>query len=97
MSVITFVFPLLRITSRVRIISSLLVMLLVFVLVTLLVKVDTSTWTQNFFALTLVCVAVLSGASNILTASIFGVTGRFPLIHSQSLISGNWTHSTFVS
>ncbi|KAM9324168.1 equilibrative nucleoside transporter 3 [Gastrophryne carolinensis] len=77
-----------RITSQVRIISSLLVMLLVFILVTVLVKVDTSTWTHIFFALTLVCVAVLSGASNILTASVFGVTGRFPLIHSQSLISG---------
>ncbi|XP_073452805.1 equilibrative nucleoside transporter 3 [Aquarana catesbeiana] len=77
-----------RLSSQVRILSSLLVMLLVFILVTVLVKVDTSTWTMEFFALSLVCVAILSGASNVLTASVFGVTGRFPLQHSQSLISG---------
>ncbi|XP_068114358.1 equilibrative nucleoside transporter 3 [Hyperolius riggenbachi] len=77
-----------RISSQVRILSSLVIMLFVFILVTILVKVDTSAWTREFFALTLVSVAVLSGASNILTASVFGVTGRFPLRHSQSLISG---------
>nr|DBA15354.1 TPA: hypothetical protein GDO54_004580 [Pyxicephalus adspersus] len=77
-----------RISSQVRILSSLLVMFVVFILVTVLVKVDTSTWTMEFFALSLVCVAILSGASNVLTASVFGVTGRFPMKHSQSLISG---------
>ncbi|XP_075073147.1 equilibrative nucleoside transporter 3 [Mixophyes fleayi] len=77
-----------RISSQVRILSSLLVMLLIFILITVLVKVDTSYWTNEFFAFTLVCVAILSGASNILTASIFGVTGRFPMKHSQALISG---------
>ncbi|XP_069609313.1 equilibrative nucleoside transporter 3 isoform X1 [Ranitomeya imitator] len=77
-----------RISSQARILSSLVVMLLIFIFTTVLVKVDTSFWTQEFFAVTLICVAVLSGASNILTASVFGVTGRFPMKHSQSLISG---------
>ncbi|KAG9485215.1 hypothetical protein GDO78_008351 [Eleutherodactylus coqui] len=63
-------------------------MLLIFIFITILVKVDTSFWTTEFFALTLICVAILSGASNILMASVFGVTGRFPMKHSQSLISG---------
>ncbi|XP_075466712.1 equilibrative nucleoside transporter 3 isoform X1 [Ascaphus truei] len=77
-----------RVSSNVRVLSSLVVMLLVFVLLTVLVKIDTSSWTKEFFALTLVCIAILSGASNILTASVFGVTGRFPMKHSQALISG---------
>ncbi|XP_069835276.1 equilibrative nucleoside transporter 3 isoform X2 [Dendropsophus ebraccatus] len=77
-----------RISSQTRVLSSLVVMLLMFIFTTVLVKVDTSFWTQQFFALTLICVAILSGASNILTASVFGVTGRFPMKHSQSLISG---------
>ncbi|XP_056386696.1 equilibrative nucleoside transporter 3 [Hyla sarda] len=77
-----------RISSQTRVLSSLVVMLLMFIFTTVLVKVDTSFWTQQFFALTLICVAILSGASNILTASVFGVTGRFPMEHSQSLISG---------
>lgn len=77
-----------RISSQARVLSSLVVMLLIFIILTVLVKVDTSFWTQAFFAVTLICVAILSGASNILTASVFGVTGRFPMKHSQSLISG---------
>ncbi|XP_073541955.1 equilibrative nucleoside transporter 3 [Phyllobates terribilis] len=77
-----------RISSQARILSSLVVMLLIFIFITVLVKIDTSFWTQEFFAVMLICVAVLSGASNILTASVFGVTGRFPMKHSQSLISG---------
>ncbi|XP_044154563.1 equilibrative nucleoside transporter 3 [Bufo gargarizans] len=77
-----------RISAQARVLSSLVVMLLIFIFITVLVKVDTSFWTREFFALTLICVAILSGASNILTASVFGVTGRFPIKHSQSLISG---------
>uniref|UniRef100_A0A8C5PLB0 Solute carrier family 29 member 3 n=1 Tax=Leptobrachium leishanense TaxID=445787 RepID=A0A8C5PLB0_9ANUR len=77
-----------RVSSKVRVLFSLVVMLLAFILTTVLVKVDTSTWTQEFFALTIVFLAILCGAANILTASVFGVTGRFPMKHSQALISG---------
>ncbi|KAG9483224.1 hypothetical protein GDO78_009268, partial [Eleutherodactylus coqui] len=77
-----------RISSQARVLWSLAIMLLIFIFITILVKVDTSFWTTEFFALTLICVAILSGASNILMASVFGVTGRFPMKHSQSLISG---------
>ncbi|XP_053306632.1 equilibrative nucleoside transporter 3 [Spea bombifrons] len=77
-----------RVSSKVRVLSSLVVMLLIFILITMLVKVDTSSWTQEFFTITLVSIAILSGAANILTASVFGITGCFPMKHSQSLISG---------
>ncbi|OCT71939.1 equilibrative nucleoside transporter 3 isoform X2 [Xenopus laevis] len=77
-----------RVSSKVRILSSLVVMLLIFILTTVLVKIDTSAWTKEFFVLTLSCVVILSGASNILSASVFGVTGQFPMKHSQALISG---------
>ncbi|XP_053548003.1 equilibrative nucleoside transporter 3 [Bombina bombina] len=77
-----------RVSPKTRIVSSLVVMLLIFIFITVLVRVDTSTWTQEFFALTLVCVAILCGAANVFTASVFGVTGTFPMKHSQALISG---------
>uniref|UniRef100_A0A803JEA5 Solute carrier family 29 (equilibrative nucleoside transporter), member 3 n=1 Tax=Xenopus tropicalis TaxID=8364 RepID=A0A803JEA5_XENTR len=77
-----------RVSSKVRILSSLVVILLVFVLTTVLVKVDTSAWTKEFFVLTLSCVVILSGAANILAASIFGITGQFPMKNSQALVSG---------
>ncbi|XP_069466831.1 equilibrative nucleoside transporter 3 isoform X2 [Ambystoma mexicanum] len=77
-----------RLSANVRVLSSLVVMLAIFMVTTVLVKVDTSLWMQEFSAVTLVCVAIVSGASSIFTSSIFGVTGRFPMKHSQAVISG---------
>ncbi|MGH0133507.1 UNVERIFIED_CONTAM: hypothetical protein FKN15_054337 [Acipenser sinensis] len=77
-----------KVSSAVRVLSSLAVILVIFVITTALVKVDTSTVMQEFFVATLVCVAVVSGASNIFTGSLFGVSGRFPMRISQALISG---------
>ncbi|XP_066548891.1 equilibrative nucleoside transporter 3 isoform X2 [Amia ocellicauda] len=77
-----------KVSPAVRVYSSLAVILLVFVLTTALVKVDTGGRREEFFAATLVSVAVVSGASNVFTGSVFGVTGRFPMRISQALISG---------
>ncbi|KFV66038.1 Equilibrative nucleoside transporter 3, partial [Dryobates pubescens] len=77
-----------RVPASVRILSSLFVMLAVFLVITVLVKVDTSTWTTQFFALTVGCVAVVSSASTIFTSSIFGLSSCFPMRNLQALISG---------
>lgn len=71
-----------------RILSSLFVILLVFVLTTVLVKVDVSDGQMEFFICTLVSVAVVSGASNLFSGSVFGISGHFPMRISQALISG---------
>uniref|UniRef100_A0A8C2T8Y5 Solute carrier family 29 member 3 n=1 Tax=Coturnix japonica TaxID=93934 RepID=A0A8C2T8Y5_COTJA len=72
----------------VRILSSLFIMLSIFLVITVLVKVDTSSWTTSFFALTIVCVVVVSGASTIFTSSILGLSSRFPMRNSQALLAG---------
>lgn len=77
-----------RLSSRARILSSLVVILLVFVVTTVLVKVDMSSCTMEFFVGTLVSVAVVSGASNLFSGSVFGISGHFPMRISQALISG---------
>lgn len=77
-----------RLSSNVRIISSLFVILLVFVVTTVLVKVDVSDRRVEFFAGTLASVAVISGASNLFYGSVFGISGHFPMRISQALISG---------
>lgn len=71
-----------------RILSSLFVILLVFVVTTVLVKVDVSNHQVEFFAGTLACVTVISGASNVFTGSVFGISGHYPMRISQALISG---------
>ena len=77
-----------RVSPRVRILSALGVILLLFVLTTALVKVDVSKHQREFFAGTLATVAVVSGASNLFTGSVFGISGLFPMRISQALISG---------
>ncbi|XP_051935584.1 equilibrative nucleoside transporter 3 [Hippocampus zosterae] len=77
-----------RLSPNVRILSSLFVILLVFVGTTILVKVDVSGCREEFFAGTLASVAVVSGASNIFCGSVFGISGHFPMRISQALISG---------
>nr|XP_046258354.1 equilibrative nucleoside transporter 3 [Scatophagus argus] len=77
-----------RLSPSVRILSSLFVILLVFVVTTVLVKVDVSDCRVEFFTGTLVSVAVVSGASNLFSGSVFGISGHFPMRISQALISG---------
>ncbi|XP_057592386.1 equilibrative nucleoside transporter 3 isoform X2 [Hippopotamus amphibius kiboko] len=77
-----------RVPLRIRVLASLTVMLAIFVVMTVLVKVDTSSWTQSFFAITIVSMAILSGTSTIFNSSVFGMTGSFPMRNSQALISG---------
>ncbi|XP_029962340.1 equilibrative nucleoside transporter 3 [Salarias fasciatus] len=77
-----------RLSSNVRILSSLFVILLVFLVTTIMVKVDVSDCRVEFFVGTLASVAVVSGASNLLSGSVFGISGHFPMRISQALISG---------
>ncbi|XP_056147845.1 equilibrative nucleoside transporter 3 [Lampris incognitus] len=77
-----------KLSSNVRILSSLVLILLVFVVTTVLVKVDMSTCRTQFFVATLASVALVSGASNVLTGSVFGISGHFPMKISQALITG---------
>ncbi|XP_042358430.1 equilibrative nucleoside transporter 3 [Plectropomus leopardus] len=77
-----------RLSSNVRILSSLFVILVVFVVTTVLVKVDVSDCRTEFFVGTLASVAIVSGASNLFSGSVFGISGHFPMRISQALISG---------
>ncbi|XP_066535388.1 equilibrative nucleoside transporter 3 [Hoplias malabaricus] len=77
-----------KLSSEVRILSSLFLILVVFLVTTVLVKVDVSSCRGQFFAGTLFSVAVVTGASNVFSGSIFGISGHFPMRISQALISG---------
>ncbi|XP_005565650.1 equilibrative nucleoside transporter 3 isoform X1 [Macaca thibetana thibetana] len=77
-----------RVAVHIRVLSSLTVILAIFMVITALVKVDTSSWTRGFFAVTIVCMVILSGASTVFSSSIYGMTGSFPMRNSQALISG---------
>ncbi|KAG7334298.1 hypothetical protein KOW79_002705 [Hemibagrus wyckioides] len=77
-----------RLSSDVRILLSLAVILLVFMVTTVLVKMDVSGCREKFLTGTLASVALVSGASNIFSGSMFGISAHFPMRISQALISG---------
>ncbi|KAI1894541.1 hypothetical protein AGOR_G00116850 [Albula goreensis] len=77
-----------RLSPSVRILASLIVILVVFAITTVLVKVDVSGHQTEFFVGTLASVALVSGASNLFSGSVFGISGHFPMRISQALISG---------
>ncbi|XP_070295126.1 equilibrative nucleoside transporter 3, partial [Salvelinus sp. IW2-2015] len=77
-----------RLSPAVRILSSLLIILAVFIVTTVMVKVDSSGCREQFFFGTLASVAIVSGASNLFSGSVFGISGHFPMRISQALISG---------
>ncbi|KAJ7987408.1 hypothetical protein DPEC_G00326180 [Dallia pectoralis] len=77
-----------RVSAAVRILSSLVIILAVFIVTTVMVKVDTSGCLEEFFFGTLASVALVSGASNFFSGSVFGISGHFPMRISQALISG---------
>ncbi|XP_043837479.1 equilibrative nucleoside transporter 3 [Dromiciops gliroides] len=77
-----------RVSVHVRVLTSLAILLVVFVVITVLVKVDTSSWTFSFFVVTIICMVILSGAATIFNSSIFGLAASFPMRNSQALISG---------
>lgn len=80
--------PLPRIQVHVRVLGSLSVSLAIFVVMIVLVKVDTSSWTRGFFSVTIVCMVIVSGSSTIFNSSVYGLTGVFPMRNAQALISG---------
>ncbi|NWS62012.1 S29A3 protein, partial [Chunga burmeisteri] len=77
-----------RVPASIRILSSLFIVLATFLIITMLVKVDTSTWTTQFFALTIGCIVIISSASTVFTSSVFGLSSHFPMKNLQALISG---------
>ncbi|XP_045425175.1 equilibrative nucleoside transporter 3 isoform X2 [Lemur catta] len=76
------------VSVHVRVLSSLTIILAIFMVMIALVKVDTSSWTRGFFALTIVCMVIMSSASTVFTSSVYGMTGSFPMRNSQALLSG---------
>uniref|UniRef100_A0A146LIP6 Equilibrative nucleoside transporter 3 n=3 Tax=Lygus hesperus TaxID=30085 RepID=A0A146LIP6_LYGHE len=67
-----------KISLNIRMHGSLVTMLILFIVTTVFVKVDTDHWQEEFFLVTLGIVILLNIASAILQSAVFGVVGRFP-------------------
>ncbi|KAI5725758.1 hypothetical protein M8J77_019848 [Diaphorina citri] len=77
-----------RISIGIRLVSSLVVMLLLFVTTTVMVKVNSDQWQDLFFIITLSIVVLLNIASSIMQGALFGLVGQFPSKYIGASVSG---------
>lgn len=80
-----------------RMLGSLCLILVFFLLSTSLVVVDTDAWQDGFFRLTLGSVVVMNMATAILSGGLFGVSGQFPSEYVTAVISGQALGGIFAS
>lgn len=77
-----------RVCVHKRINGSLLFMLILFIVTTIFVQIDTDDWQWIFFVITLSIVVLLNIAGAILNGSLFGITGKFTPKYITAAIGG---------
>lgn len=75
-------------TTSVRIVSSLVVILVVFVLTVILAIVDSSQWPGVFFWVTMVSVVIINSAIGVYANSLYGVAATLPMKYTNAAILG---------
>ncbi|KAJ1527212.1 hypothetical protein ONE63_008739 [Megalurothrips usitatus] len=71
-----------------RMLGSFVVILLLFVVTTVFVHVNTDAWQYDFFYLTMTIVVALNMASAVLTGGLFGMLGKFSAAYISAASSG---------
>nr|CAD7588621.1 unnamed protein product [Timema genevievae] len=77
-----------RISLQLRMVGSLSIIVILFILTTALVEVDTDSWQQIFFITTLITVVLLNIASAVLQGGLFGLVGKFSPRYITAVVSG---------
>lgn len=71
-----------------RMLGSMLLIFLFFGVTTAFVQVDTDSYQQLFFGLTMITVVLMNIASAILSGGLFGLVGQFPSEYITAVVSG---------
>lgn len=76
---------------------ALLGMLVLFVLTTALVLIDTEDWTREFFAITLASMVFINMCSAVLQGGLFGFAGMLPPRYTQAVMGGQALSGVFAA
>ncbi|XP_026478733.1 equilibrative nucleoside transporter 1-like [Ctenocephalides felis] len=86
-----------RISLHLRMHGSLIIMTTLFIITTALVKINTDSWQENFFILTMLSVVFMNCASAIMSGGLFGISGRFPAQYISAVVSGQALGGVFAA
>lgn len=76
------------VTLKIKMLTTLIIILGIFIVTTSLVEVNTDDWQEQFFLITLFTVVIINVSSAIMSGGIFGVVGLFPSHYTTALVSG---------
>lgn len=77
-----------KISLGARMIGSMTIILLFFMMNTALVEVNTDAWQNEFFYITIGSVVIMNAATAILSGGLFGIAGLYPSEYMTAVVSG---------
>lgn len=86
-----------RISLKLRMVGSIIVILVLFIVTTAFVKVDTDNYQDIFFEFTLTTVFVVNIFSAILSGGLFGIAGMFSSEYISAVMSGQALGGVFTA
>jgi len=86
-----------RVSRNGRVIVTLVISTVCFIITTIFVNINTSSWTTQFFAITLTSIAIINFCSGIFQGTIFGIAGAAGGRYIQGAVVGMSIAGTFAS
>lgn len=77
-----------KIKLKYRMIGSYAIMSALMALTTMFVNINTDTWQDEFFHITILIVIAINAASSIACGGLFGIAGQFPSEYMTAVVSG---------
>lgn len=86
-----------KIPQRVRLITSLTMMIIFFAITTALTQVNTDNFQTGFFVITIIVIFLINSSGAIFQGGLFGVAGMFPEKYMTAVMSGQAIGGVFAS
>lgn len=80
-----------------RIVGSILIEVIIFIVTIILAMLDSSTWPGAFFYITMASVVLINMANGIYQNCVYGLAAKLPMKYSMAIVLGANTSGTFAS
>jgi solute carrier family 29 (equilibrative nucleoside transporter), member 1/2/3 len=81
----------------VRITVAIIVEAFIFIITIILAMIDSSSWSGQFFYLTMLTVVILNIANGVYQNSVYGLAAKLPMKYSNAVVLGSNISGTFTS
>ncbi|KAK2707873.1 equilibrative nucleoside transporter 1-like [Artemia franciscana] len=86
-----------KVPGKIRIIGGITSVIIIFIVTTALVKINTDPWQDKFFIVTLISVALMNGLGAIFQGGLIGLVGKFPPRYMGAVLGGQGLAGLFAA